>query len=316
MAQVRIETVDFGGWPNSYRMTNGTIELVATSAVGPRIIRFGFVGERNLFKVFADQLGQTGGDHWRPYGGHRLWHAPEAMPRTYQPDNAPVEVEVGRDTLLLRQGVEPATGIRKEMQISMEAPANRVTVRHRLYNEGPWPVTLAAWALTMMDPGGIGVVPQPPYAPPPQALLPAEPLVLWPYTDMSDPRWTWGRKYILLRQDSSATLPQKAGYGTRQGWAAYGLEGFLFVKHFAYVDGAEYPDMGSSVETFTNADMLELETLSPLRTLTAPAEPNRPAFVEHIEHWSLFRDVRWEANDHDVDAKVLPLVESGARVVP
>ena len=36
-------------------------------------------------------------------------------------------------------------------------------------------------------------------------------LVLWPYTDMSDPRWHFGKKYILLRQDS-ARGPTKIGF--------------------------------------------------------------------------------------------------------
>ena len=28
---------------------------------------------------------------WKPWGGHRLWAAPEAMPRTYSPDNSPID---------------------------------------------------------------------------------------------------------------------------------------------------------------------------------------------------------------------------------
>ncbi len=311
MAEARIEQVDFGGWPHSYRISNGTIELVATSAVGPRIIRFGFVGERNLFKVFADQLGKTGGDEWRIYGGHRLWHAPEGMPRSYQPDNAPVAARVEGNTLLLEQPIEPGTGIRKEMRITMDAAANHVTVQHRLYNQGLWPVTLAVWALTSMDQGGVAIIPQPPYAPHPQALLPAQPLVLWPYTDMSDRRWTWGRRYVVLRQDPTATAPQKAGFGTRQGWVAYGLDGFLFVKRFRYADGGLYPDMGSSVETFTNADMLELETLGPLRTV--PPAPEGQPFVEHVEDWYLFRDVHFEPNDDRIDSVVLPRIDQTAK---
>ena len=49
--------------------------MIATTDVGPRIIRFGFVGEENEFKEYEDTTGQVGGDEWRIYGGHRLWHA-------------------------------------------------------------------------------------------------------------------------------------------------------------------------------------------------------------------------------------------------
>ena len=60
------------------------LEYLAKSA---RIVRFAPQGKTNLF---AD-LGRTPVP--TPYGdfffrgGHRLWHAPEAMPRTYIPDN-------------------------------------------------------------------------------------------------------------------------------------------------------------------------------------------------------------------------------------
>lgn len=36
-----IERVPYAGWPNCYRLTDGRIELVATSDVGPRIVRLG-----------------------------------------------------------------------------------------------------------------------------------------------------------------------------------------------------------------------------------------------------------------------------------
>ncbi|HQE83180.1 MAG TPA: hypothetical protein PLM14_09285, partial [Candidatus Hydrogenedentes bacterium] len=76
-----MEKIAYGGWPNCIRIAKGPIELIATTDVGPRIIRFGFSGGHNLFKEFEEHLGQTGGDEWRSYGGHRLWHAPEASPR-------------------------------------------------------------------------------------------------------------------------------------------------------------------------------------------------------------------------------------------
>ena len=84
------EKVNYRGWPNCYRLSNGILELIITADVGPRIIRFGFVGQDNEFAEFEDMMGQTGGDEWKIYGGHRLWHAPEIPGRTYFPDNTPV----------------------------------------------------------------------------------------------------------------------------------------------------------------------------------------------------------------------------------
>ncbi|MCS7066274.1 MAG: hypothetical protein NZL85_08385, partial [Fimbriimonadales bacterium] len=66
------ETVTYNGWWECLRLSDGIWELVATTKVGPRLIRFGFTGGQNLFWEHPDQQGKTGGDEWRIYGGHRL----------------------------------------------------------------------------------------------------------------------------------------------------------------------------------------------------------------------------------------------------
>jgi hypothetical protein len=278
-----MEEVAYGGWPSCVRLSNGVVDLVATTDVGPRIIRFGFVGRRNVLKEYPDQMGTSGGREWRIYGGHRLWHAPEAQPRTYEPDNQPVASSWNDQTLTVVQPREETTGLQKSMRIRLEAEGARVRIVHRLVNLGPWEVRAAPWALTVMAPGGRAIFPQEPYRPHPDFLLPARPLVLWHYTDMSDPRWSWGERYIQLRQDPGAQTKQKVGMLNNQGWMAYTLDGALFLKRFAVAEGAVYPDMGCNTETFTDADMLELESLGPLTAIGPDGGE-----VEHTEEWSLF----------------------------
>jgi len=99
MTTVQIEKVPYAGWLNCYRMTNGAVEIVVTSDVGPRIMRYGFVGGQNLFKEYPESLGQSGEAEWQLRGGHRLWAAPEQHPRTYAPDNGAVEIKAGRGVL-------------------------------------------------------------------------------------------------------------------------------------------------------------------------------------------------------------------------
>jgi len=173
-------------------------------------------------------------------------------------------------------------------------------VTHRLANHGPWPVELAPWALSVMDVGGRVIIPMPPRGTHPECLLPANTLTMWPYTDLRDPRWTWGFKYIMLQQDASAKLPQKAGVMVPDGWVACAIKGCLFVKRFDFIAGAKYPDWGCSVETFTNKDMIEMETVAPLVTL-APG-----ASVEHVERWHVFTNVPIPMTDDDVDRDILP----------
>jgi len=299
-----MEKINYKGWPNSYRLSNGIVDLVMTTDVGPRIIRFGFVGEDNEFKEYEDMLGKTGGKEWRIYGGHRLWHAPEADPRTYFPDNVPVQLEQQTGFVRLIQPTEMTTGIQKEMDIRLSRREAHVEVTHRLRNTNPWAVELAPWALSVMAPSGKAIIPLPPRGTHPEALQASNTITLWAYTDMSDPRWTWGRKYALLRQDSQATTPQKAGVTVLDGWVACARNDHLFVKKFNHVEGAQYPDLGCSVETWTDPDMLEVETLGPLVRL-------RPGTtVEHVEQWFLFRNVPMPEDDADVDRDVLPQVRA------
>ncbi|MGB9772597.1 MAG: hypothetical protein ACPL4I_01060 [Bacteroidota bacterium] len=300
---ISVEKITYNGWQNCYRISNGIVELVVTTDVGPRIIRFGFVNEENEFKEFADQLGKTGGDKWLPYGGHRLWHAPEDPVRTYYPDNFPVKFEQHENFVRLIQPVEKTTGIQKEIDIKMSPAKAEVEVIHRLKNTNLWAVELAPWALSVMAPGGVGIFPLPPRGSHPENLLPTSVISLWAYTDMSDPRWTWGRKYVLLRQHLDAKTPQKGGFMDLDGWAGYARNGHLFIKKFAYISGAKYPDLGCNAETWTNSEILEVESLGPLTRI----DPD--AFVEHTEHWFLFKGVPMPKNDDDVDKYILPVVK-------
>ena len=304
-----LEKINYHGWPNCYRYANDRVELMVTTDVGPRILHFGFAGAHNEFAEFPESLGQTGGDTWAVYGGHRLWHAPEAVPRTYYPDNQAVALEEHDGFIRLIQPTETATGIQKEIDIRLAPDAAKVIVTHRLTNRNPWQVELAPWALSVMRPGGTAIIPLPPRGEHPQDLLPTSSIILWPYTDMSDPRWTWGHKYVLLRQDAGRPRPQKAGVGAGGGWIAYANEGHLFVKTFAYVAGAAYPDLGCSVETFTNAEMIEIETLGPLTRL----EP--ATAVTHTETWYLFGDIPLPHSEADIDSTILPQI-TAVKAVP
>lgn len=278
-----MEITPYAGWPNCIRLSNREIECVVTTDVGPRVIRLGFKGSRNLFAEL-DGLGETRGPVWKSYGGHRLWHAPEDPVRTYYPDNDPVAYEWRNGTLLLKPPMEKTTGIAKEIEIRLDPERNNLRVTHRMRNDGLWPVTLSVWCLSVMAKGGFAVLPQEDYkGHGPEALLPARSMALWSYTDMSDPRWTWGKEFVILRQDPAAQTPQKAGWLNRKGWSAYALEDEVFIKRITFDPQAEYPDFNTNTQFFTNAEILEVETLSPLIRLA----PGRS--IDHIEEWSLHR---------------------------
>ncbi len=315
-----MEKIAYGGWPNCVRLTNGKIELIATTDVGPRIIRFGFVGGDNELFEDKSQLGKTGGDEWRAYGGHRFWLAPEVKPRTYEPDNNPVSYEMRGDTLILTSPTDPRTRMQKQIEVTLDSDENRVSILHRVTNHNMWDVEMALWALSVMNSGGKLIIPQEPYAPhpdipdypgqktDPRYYLPVRSLALWSYSKLSDPRYLFTDKYIILKQDPNATTPEKIGVTNEQGWVAYARGGHMFVKVFDYepldVAMLEYPDNGCNFETFTNADMLEAESLGPI-VILPPGES-----VEHLEDWRLFDGVHFEDTDESIDANVLSRVQS------
>ena len=304
-AEVKVEKVSYKGWPNCYRVSNGQIELIVTGDVGPRIIRFGFVGGQNLFKEFADQMGKSGEAKFQLRGGDRVWKAPEDPIATWAPDNVPVEITPTSSGLIARAPVEPLTSLQKEIEVSMSASANEVTVTHRIANRSLFPLEFSVWALTMMAPGGLEIVSFPPRGHHPANLEATNPLTMWAYTNLADPRWKFTRKYLTLRQDPNNPDAQKLGTFNPNTWAAYLLNGEVFVKRANADANKTYTDFGCSLETFTNNEFLEIETLGPM-TRVAPGKT-----AENVEHWSLHRNITLPAiTDDDIDAAILPLARS------
>jgi hypothetical protein len=283
-----MESIPYGGWQNCARILSGEVEAIVTMEVGPRIIRLGFVGGKNELHEDPDEMGLTGVTSYHSFGGHRLWIAPEDKVRTYQPENDPVLFrEEGGWQIFSTQGDQ--FGMRKEIRVRSTGDGG-FRLDHRIFNEGTTGIEMAPWALTVMAPGGTCYIPQPEFKPFPAILTPVRPLAMWSYLDMSDPRLRWGKRLIRLRQDKS--MPAiKLGTAVDQGYAGYLNGESLFIKRFAHLQGESYPDFGCNFETFTRQDMLEFETLGPLRRL----EPGQS--VTHLEAWRLFPSVKLQEDE-------------------
>jgi hypothetical protein len=308
------EQIAYRGWADASKLSNGVIDLVVLTEVGPRVSFFGFSGGANQLHEIAEQNGLTGGE-FRIYGGHRLWVSPE-VERTYYPDNHPVTVKAGAASVVFTAPVEaepPGEGLRKQIEIALEPGAAHATLVHCIRNCSQQVTELSPWAITVMTGGGKAILPLAPRAPfSPQTLLPTGGLALWSYTDLADPRWTIGTKYLQLRQQASPSFrfsEQMGGIYSPLGWAAYFRGDQLFVNRAEVVPGALYPDFGCNLEVFTDPHSLEVETLGPLVTL-APGEE-----VVHREDWWLFSDLPAGEGDAWVDEVVLPAFEQTAKSV-
>jgi hypothetical protein len=309
-----VDVVEYRGWKHNLRLANADVELLVTLDVGPRVISFRTANGPNVFKEFPEQVGKSGESDWQMRGGHRLWAGPEDLTRTYALDNGPiVHHEIGPTTVRLTQPPDLPYGIQKEIELALAPRGSRVSVVHRITNVAATATELAPWALTVMAPGGLEIIPLPPKRPhpgPPKNAQSAadyaadQVFIPWPFFDFTDPRWMFGRRYITLRQDPKATGPTKIGLAHRLGWVAYLNAGTLFVKRFRYEAGKPYPDGGVNFETFTNADMLEIESLGPLTGL----EPGQK--VELLEEWELFAGVPSATTEAEIDELVATYIRT------
>ncbi len=307
-----IEIVPYRGWTNNLLLGNGEVELVVTLDVGPRVIAFRQPGGFNVMKNYDSMMGGTGEAEWQIRGGHRFWLAPEDLTRTYFPDNRPVRWH-SEHPLKVTFTPPPETeyGVQKEMTLELAPTGSDVLVTLKVTNIGTAPTELAPWGPTVMAPGGVEIIPlpakfdhpgHPNRAKSPADYAPNQELILWPYFDFSDSRWSFGKNYIFLRQDASKG-PTKIGLAHRGGWVAYANQGTLFVKRFDYREGGNYPDLGTRYQTFSNEDMLEMETVGELVTL-APGQS-----AELVERWQLFGNVPAVNTEADVEREILPRIE-------
>jgi hypothetical protein len=272
---------DYFGLPTTI-LTNDQISLEFLSQAGPRIVRLSLDGSKgNLLKELPNlRLETIHGDYYFR-GGHRLWHSPEDMPRSYLPDNEGLVVEQTSQGVRLTGAMEVPTAIQKSIEIHLHPDQPVVSLTHRLQNMGIWPVELAPWAITQVPLGGLAILPQTKAPVDRAGLLPNRLVALWPYTSWEDPRLQLHDDFILI-QGSGKTPPLKLGYANYAGWLGYLHQSVLFCKKFTYQAGAVYPDYGSCSECYCDDNFLELETLGPLVRL----EPGQSTVL--VETWELY----------------------------
>jgi hypothetical protein len=286
------------GWKRNLVIRNAGVEVLITLDVGPRILRFGPVDGPNLFKEFPDQLGKSGETVWCPRGGHRLWTAPEDH-YSYALDNSPVDYGVISDEEAeVFQTADKQHGLQKSIRVGID-DHGVVTVRHVLRNLTDLPVPYSPWSLSVMDTGGVAVIPRPPLGQHPAETLPPNTLAsnpadylsdhsltLWGYTNLNDPRFTFGPEFWYVRQDPQATAATKFGLYHTAGWVGYQNHGYVFIKSAALTPEATYPDRNSNFELYTDKNILELETLAP----QVPIPPQGESV--HYETWLLVKESR------------------------
>ena len=259
------------------RLSSENIEVVAPLEIGPRIMHVSLPGRPSVIEDECP-LEETlpDGETWKIYGGHRTWHSPEAFPRSYLPDNEPLDsYELFENGIVLRQKEEPWTMMKKSIELRFEDDGG-LRIINSITNMGAWPVEMAVWSLTVGSRGGREVCP---VVQRNTGLQTNTGYRSWPYSRMDDTRAHWGQRYIVVDNDPEDKTAFKFGYANELGWIAYFNHDQCFVKTYDNIRGAKYSDEGSSYQTYTSYWGVELETLSPLQIV----KPQKT--LTHEERW-------------------------------
>lgn len=269
---------DFFGKPTQ-ALSNDDLEVEYLESAGPRIVGLRYRGSANLLAQVPDQKRDTPWGEYHFMGGHRLWHSPEEMPRTYVPDNDGCTCSQIADGVLLEGRLEEGSGIRKRIEIRLNPTQPRVRLVHTLVNDGLWDVRLAPWAITMFRLGGLVTLPIRAESAPKVGLLPDRPLVFWPYTKIHDKRLKLTDDFVQI--EAQPGDPIKIGMFNPCGWISYQVDGILFRKSFGICSGVEHVDFGCNAESYCGPDFVELESLGPLGLVRAGGK------VQWQEIWEL-----------------------------
>ena len=295
-----VEIEEYKNYGRCAALSAGGFKALITVDIGPRIIFYGTRDGRNVLFEDEDGTVKNSGEYfdrnfgdgtaWYLYGGHRMWKAPEDD-ASYFPDNRPVSYSIGKDSVKFVQEPQINTGLQFSINVSISKNGG-LTLTHAVQNIGKNAVKASLWAITAMKAGGTAYVP---LSRVDTGYLPNNSFSHWPYNDLADGRLTYSGGYMLLRHDGQNVKPFKIGTLSKDGLAAYSVDGLFFIKKFPYANGAVYPDRNCNFESYTSKLFLELESLSPLYVI----EPNEVA--EHTEHWLVRDGFKFDPKKHGPD---------------
>lgn len=291
---IKVEKIEAFGYKNCVRLSANGVEAVVTTDVGPRIISYKLNGKEHLCQ-FTSQLGTSGGKDFVPYGGHRVWHAPELEGRTNVADNSPCHYNITDSGVTVCSDPDKS-GIIKGMDITID-DAGVITIDNILKNTNLWDCELSVWGITQFACGGLLAAPNSRLN---TGLVANRAISMWSYSKMNDPRVYWGDKFITVTPDSSAATPFKFGASCDEQYAAYFNNNQLIVKEFEFYYDADYPNYYCNFESYTCAEFIEIESLSPMFTLEAGDE------ARHTEKWYGFDNIsKPNFNDENAIGKVI-----------
>jgi hypothetical protein len=256
-SQVKISTETYRGWENSYRLSNGSIEVVVVPQIG-RVMHYSEQRQANLlWENLALGPKDSSATGYKNFGGDKVWYAPQTI-WTWPPDpmidGAPMKAEVIKDGIRLTSEIGKIVPVRVIREIKIQSLGNEVKFTNKMVNYGP-ERELSIWQVTQID----------------NPLLVEMPIDFNSTYKILIGDKINGRVHrvessrLLINRDSKKSF--KFGVSSKVGTLKATVGRVLMETRSPWVRKARYPDMGSSLEVYTNPDpdkYVELEHLSPL----------------------------------------------------
>ena len=153
------EIASYLNYGRALQLSDGKYEIIATLDVGPRIMHMSLCGKHNVLEDQAPlEEALPDGSIYRILGGHRVWHSPEAYPRSYMRDDKPIaRYELFDDGIRLYQETEEWTQIEKSIEARFTP--NGIRIINYLTNHGAWEIEMAVWSLSVGSRGGREIIP-------------------------------------------------------------------------------------------------------------------------------------------------------------
>jgi len=158
-----IAQITYRGWPESYLLSNGIVEVIVVPAIG-RVMQLRLAGDSagTLWEnhELDGKVHHAATDEWLNYGGDKCWPAPQSTwqqhrDRAWPPpsgfDPATMHAVVAGGALELSSTIDSSWGIQVVRRIELQAsqPVLRVQTEYRKLHGSP--VKVAIWTITQMQ---------------------------------------------------------------------------------------------------------------------------------------------------------------------
>lgn len=111
-----------------------------------------------------------------------------------------------------------------------------------------------------------------------------------------------GDRVISLKNNPKINTTFKFGLFVQTAKAIYITGKYIFKKEFICEDDEVFPDLNCNYENYVCGNMIECESLSPLKTL------KKGESLTHTEKWSLFQTAN--ALDYKDEENILKLLDN------